>query len=139
MKLKSLLILGLMLLTNLAIAASNRGAKGYSYKSANTSAVLIGGPTSTLTFGKSGPAVLYGVIMSSFGLTSADWILFRDSNTANTTSALALPPIAPTINLNGGMLTFDPPIQFQNGISYNLTNGVSSATVIWELGRVAGN
>lgn len=80
----------------------------------------------------SGPGAVYSVIVSTGAAT--DYAVLRDSNTANTTSAIALSLAANTTNT--AQLTLDPPLQFTNGISFNVPATMNAASVVYECGRV---
>ena len=105
---------------NAAIAA--RGAKAY--KTINFSA--------TAQELCSGPGAVYAVWASSAAVT--DYVVLRDSATANTSSTAAI-QVSPSATLNT-QNTFDPPVQFNNGISVNAPATNRWTTVIYECGRV---
>lgn len=122
---KLLLAASLLVMGQAAFAASGvRGAKAY--KVINVSASASGACLA------SGGGALYSVLAST-GATS-DYVVIRDSNTANTTSAEFM-----RVGLNTTSYTqvsFDPPVQFRNGISVNAPATIQAVTYTFECGRV---
>lgn len=114
------LVIGTVSLSHAAAAV--RGGKPY--KSINFSATAV--------IACKGPAVLYSVV-SSTGATS-DYVVFRDSATANTSSTPVVRVGLATTGVTN--VTFDPPIQFVNGISVNAPAGVEIVSVTCESGRI---
>lgn len=124
-KLVVLLTLGLaMSITgSLYAAATVRGAKGFGRINQSATAVLA----------CKGPAAVYSVVAST-GATS-DFVILRDSNTANTTSAEYVRiPLSATLLTN---VTFDPPLQFRNGVSANGQATTANTLVTCETGVLA--
>ena len=120
----SFLAVGLLLWTTKAeAAASVRGAK--------VEKIINNSATAQLACG-AGSSVLYSVVVSS-GATS-DFVVVRDSGTANTSSAIAVSIGQATTGVTN--VTFDPPIQFDNGISFNGAATTNSILVTCERGRV---
>ena len=115
-------VLGLAMVSQAMAAAGVRGAKAR--KVINFSASAVSACT--------GPGAVYSVLISTGAAT--DFAVLRDSNTANTTSAIAFSYAANTTN--SAQLTFDPPLQFTNGISFNVPATMNAATVTYECGRV---
>jgi len=60
--------------------------------------------------------------------TAGDYVVFRDSGTANSTSTAFLNTLAPTITATT-LIQFDPPISVTNGLSVNVSSQTSNATV----------
>lgn len=79
-----------------------------------------------------GPGVAYSVILATGATT--DFAVLRDTNTANTSSAQTAMVAAATAA--GTQVTFDPPIQFRNGISFNAPATLPSATLLYECGVI---
>lgn len=124
MKMKSLVaacLLGLGLST-LAIAAPGvRGGKGKAMTSGSATAILA----------CTGRCTVYSVLSST---ATTDFVVLRDTNTANTTS---IPTISvPTSATAVTQLTFDPPIIFQNGVSVNCAAANAACGVVFENGAV---
>lgn len=80
----------------------------------------------------SGRAMVYGVIISSVATT--DYIVFRDSNTANTSSTAAgITWGSGTGSIASGasttqLIRFPVPMKFSNGISVNASSSPGSTT-----------
>lgn len=119
-------------------AGSNRGAKQASALNYTTTVSTIA----------AGPAVLYAVIMSTV-TTTGDFLVIWDSGSATglavggpytlmkakitgSTTAQATSP-------SGNPITFDPPLQFNNGIAAVLSAVTNTATFVFEKGRGAGD
>jgi hypothetical protein len=119
-----LLSLGLafLLVGSAFAAASVRGAKGMK------TTVF----TATAVAPCSGPGVVYSILTSSAAV--GDFVVLRDSGTANTTSTIAA-AISPSATL-ASQVTFDPPLQFKNGISINQPATNNWSTVTYECGKV---
>jgi hypothetical protein len=123
---KKLLAVSLVVaLAGMAYAAPGvRGAKGY--KNITASATAIGVCLAP------GGGALYSVVASTGAAT--DYIVFRDSNTANTTSTELIRIGQGVATLTN--VTFDPPIQFKNGIVANAPATTGSVVWTYECGRV---
>lgn len=106
----------------LAYVSHAEGAKGFKTISLSASAVELCG----------GPAALYSVWISTAATT--DFVVFRDSNTANTSSTAAL-VISPSATIAGGQ-QFTPPLQFKNGISVNQPASTMTTLISYECGKV---
>lgn len=85
----------------------------------------------------SGRAVVYGAIASS--ITATDFIVLRDSGTANVTSSTATVIFAAGTGSNSSganttqTIKFPVPLQFLNGISVNDNSAPSSGAARWTL------
>lgn len=115
------LVLGLGLATSAFAAPGVRGAKGVRTVNFSATAVLA----------CRGPATVYSVILSSGAAT--DYAVLRDSNTANTTSS----PVVSIPHITTGVtqLTFDPPIIFANGVSFNTAATNIADSVVCTTGK----
>jgi len=60
--------------------------------------------------------------------TAGDYVVFRDSGTANSSSTAFLNVLAPTITATT-LIQFNPPIAVVNGLSVNVSSQTSNATV----------
>src|SRR5580765_6587262 len=121
-KLAVLLSLGLaMFITGSVYAAPGvRGAKGFGRINQSATAVLA----------CKGPAAVYSVVASTGATT--DWVIIRDSGTANTSSTeYVRVPLSATLLTN---VTFDPPLQFRNGVSVNANATTANVLVTCETG-----
>ena len=89
--------------------------------------------TTTAAFVSTGPVLLYGFYRST-GATS-NYVAFRDTGTANTTSRLALPQIAyqatQTFTLANNFYSLMYPVRFMNGISVNTGEAVDRLSVFF--------
>ena len=120
-KIIGLLVLGVFLMGTFAHAGV-RGAKPYkSIMFSATAQELCGGP-----------GVVYGIWSSTAAVT--DYVVLRDSGTANTSSTAAI-RVSPSATL-ATQTTFDPPVQFVNGISINAPATTNWTTITYECGRV---
>lgn len=121
---------GLFLLSGQSDAASGvRGAKGYS-------SIIY--TTTVSSVAVSGPAVVYSVVLGT-GTAGTDYLALFDSAsigglTANN-SAFKL-RVNTSSTTQNTVVSFDPPIQFQNGIVAGLSVATTWATVTYERGRV---
>lgn len=88
--------------------------------------------TNVVLCGGTGRNAVYGVIISS--IPSTDYLVFRDSATANTSSSIAATVIAngSDANATGASTTlffkFPVPLKFTNGISVNASAAPASST-----------
>lgn len=102
-------------LASSAFAASSvRGGKGKKVVNFSASAALA----------CSGPATVYSVFAGTATAAITDYIVLRDSNTANTTSTPSFYMVA--ISTAEKWISFDPPLIFNNGVSIN-----GPATMPW--------
>lgn len=130
----SVLVLGLVMLggVNAEAGSSRAGSKGYVVNNYSTS-------ISTVSVK---PAALYQVIIGT-GTAGTDYTALFDLASGTTivgasanTSKMRLHVSSATQNT---VITFDPPIQFNNGIyAVNSAVGISS-TYVYEQGRPTGN
>ena len=60
--------------------------------------------------------------------TAGDYVVFRDSGTANSSSTAFLNVSAPTVTATT-LIQFNPPIAVVNGLSINVSSQTSNATV----------
>jgi hypothetical protein len=107
-----------------AAAAGGRGAKGFKVIRFSASAVEV----------CASAAVLYSVVTSTAATT--DFVVFRDSDTANTSSTIAF-QLSPSATI-AGQTTFDPPLQFVNGISVNQPATNNQTLFTYECGYATG-
>lgn len=99
-------VVALVTVGTLAFAAPGvRGAKGKAVINFSASASEI----------CSGHCVVYSLFIST--ASSNDYAILRDSNTANTSSNPSAYAVSTTTALT--QVTFDPPLQFVNGVSLN--------------------
>lgn len=86
----------------------------------------------------SGPAVVYGVILSS-GTAGTDYVVLFDSGAIAgnlpTTMTFKTKIIASSATQNT-VVSFDPPLQFNSGIIAANNAATLWSTIIWEKGRV---
>ena len=88
--------------------------------------------TNAVLCGSAGRGVVYGVIVSS--VATSDYLVFRDTNTANTTSSVVTSVFATGTNAVASgasttqLIQFPVPIRFTNGISVNATVAPASGT-----------
>lgn len=114
--------LGIGLISSVSLAAGNvRGAKRATVINNSASAVLA----------CRGASAVYSVILSSGATT--DHASLRDSATAVTTGAEVVRIQHAT---TGNQTTFDPPLQFRNGVSFNVPATTVSAAITCETGVV---
>lgn len=107
-KLKSLLwVLGIVVMSAAVVMAAP-GVRGAKKKT-----VINGSASASLAC--KGRCTVYSVFIST--AASADFAVLRDSNTANTSSAITAYAVSTTSALS--QVTFDPPIIFDNGVSLN--------------------
>jgi len=100
----SIAVLGLV---SASYASNVRGAKGKKIVNFSASAALA----------CSGPATVYSVFAGTATAAITDYIVLRDSNTANTTSTPSFYIVATSTAEK--QVTLDPPLIFQNGVSIN--------------------
>ena len=70
--------------------------------------------------------VVYWVALTP--ATAGDYVVFRDSGTANSSSTAFLNVLAPTITATT-LIQFNPPIAVVNGLSVNVSSQTANATV----------
>lgn len=124
--------LGLLVLGSRAEATSIKGAKNYTTTAYSTT---------VSTVAASGPAVVYGVILST-GTGGTDYTVLWDkavvgATVISTTSGLVAKVVVSSTTQNT-VYTFDPPLQFNNGVVVANSAATNISTVIWEKGRLAG-
>jgi hypothetical protein len=123
---KKLIVVSLALILGLAgltqAAPGVRGAKGMKTTSFTATAQLV----------CAGGGAVYSVLSSTAAV--GDYVVLRDSGTANTSSALSY-QFSPSATLTS-QLTFDPPLQFYKGISINQPATNNWSTVTYECGRI---
>lgn len=126
-------VLGLLaVLAGMSYAASGvRGAKSTTTIYGGTGAVGVSSTT----------AVLYGVILGTGAVT--DYVTLFDSASASgiaavnqTTAGFKMRLYASSATQNT-VFSFDPPLQFRNGIMAANATSVMSSMMTWEGGRVA--
>lgn len=80
--------------------------------------------------GKSTPLAEAGIVywIAITPATAGDYVVFRDSATANSTSTAFLMVEAPTITATT-LIQFNPPIAVVNGLSINQSSGTTNVTV----------
>lgn len=103
------------------LAASGSFADTYS-NTIETSVVRSTGTSGVLAF--SGTGKVYALFLSS----GTGYAVIRDTNTANTSSTVKIPPI--TYTTSSQTILFNPPIRINNGLSVN-------NTVEWGVGSTA--
>lgn len=93
--------------------------------------------TNVVLCGSAGRGAVYGVIVSSVATT--DYIVFRDSATANTTSNVVTSVFASgSGSINSGasttqLIKFPVPIKFTNGISVNANSAPGTTRSRWTI------
>lgn len=102
-------------------AGTFRGPKGKKQVNASATAVLA----------CPGVGVVYSVVVGTGAVT--DFVVLRDSNTANTSSTPTI-TVAPR-TATETQVTFDPPIIFTNGISVNAPAALLHSLVTFSCGR----
>lgn len=129
----SLLLLGAMVISgNPAEAASGRSG-------AKTAASIVYSTTIS-SVAVSGPAALYQVILSS-GAAGTDYTALWDkasvgATVISTTSGLVNKLVVSSATQNT-VFTFDPPIQFSNGIVAGNSTALNVTTFVYQRGRVS--
>jgi hypothetical protein len=98
-----------------------------------TPSTLIGTANSAVTVygvGKSTPLAEAGMVywVAITPVTAGDYVVLRDSATANSTSTAFLTVMAPTVT-STSLFQFDPPIAVTNGLSINQSSGTTNVTV----------
>ena len=123
------MVIGIGMVGSAQAAASVRGAKQATNINFTTT-------VSTIAIG---PAVLYGVVLST-PATAGDYTAFFDSASAigltatNAGATLKFKIIASTTL--PVILTFDPPIQFLNGIMAGNSVATNTSSILFEKGRI---
>lgn len=133
MKNKSAVLLVLAFFTLVGVrayaASGVRGAKAVVTVSQTTNTIGI----------SSGPAVLYSVTLGTGAVT--DFVTVLDSATVlGLTNVQALASfrmrLYPSSTTQNTVFSFDPPMQFKNGLMVIPATGLGSATFTWESGRI---
>jgi hypothetical protein len=98
-----------------------------------TPSALIGTAATAVTVygvGKSTPLAEAGMVywIAITPETAGDYVVLRDSATANSTSTAFLTVEAPTITATT-LIQFNPPIAVTNGLSINQSSGTTNVTV----------
>lgn len=104
-----------------------------SYALPCTPSALIGTAATAVTVygvGKSTPLAEAGMVywVAVTPVTAGDYVVLRDSATANSTSTAFLTVMAPTITATT-LVQFNPPIAVTNGLSINQSSGTTNVTV----------
>lgn len=102
-------------------AGTFRGPKGKKQINASATAVLA----------CPGVGIVYSVVVGTGATT--DFVTLRDTNTANTTSAVTA--AIPAATAFQTQVTFDPPVVFTNGISVNAPATMDHSFVTFSCGR----
>lgn len=134
-------LIGLSLLVGLGLALSTNAQAASGVRGSKTSVMTFNniGPIGVST----GPAVLYSVIIGTGAVT--DFVALFDSGSANgllATSQLATVGFKMRIyassTTQATQVSFDPPLQFNNGIMAANATTLISSLVVFEKGRAIG-
>ena len=98
-----------------------------------TPSALIGTAATAITVygvGKSTPLAEAGMVywVAITPVTAGDYVVLRDSATANATSTAFMRVMAPTITATT-LVQFNPPIAVVNGLSIDQSSGTTNVTV----------
>lgn len=142
MKRKVLVLAGLLMCMSISAFAGSRHSYVVPVNQAGvtdtyalpcTPSALVSTDNTALTVygvGRSTPLAEAGMIywLAITPATAGDYVTFRDSNTANSSSTEFLRVEAPTITATT-LWQFDPPMSVVNGLSINVSSSTTDVTV----------